>query len=71
MDPISFESRNLVEEWIVGKDSSVEEYSSSDWMALDPPSVSPPLLGAATGETEDLDTGISISIDQSTGKFCT
>lgn len=58
-DPLFFESQNLVEDWIVGKDSSLEEYSSSDWMALDPPSASSLLLGAATGETEDLDTGFN------------
>lgn len=58
MDPMSSDCLNTLEDWITGKDVSLEDYESSDWMALDPPSTNTMLVGPSTDDDEDLATGI-------------
>ncbi|KAL5734665.1 hypothetical protein ACOSP7_032526 [Xanthoceras sorbifolium] len=57
VDPMSFDGLNTVEDWITGKDASLEDYGSSDWMALDPPSANTMLLGPSSDEFEELSAG--------------
>lgn len=57
MDPISFESISIVEDWVTGKDVCSEDLESSSWMALDSPSASTMLLGPSNDDAEDLGSG--------------
>ncbi|KAH9702297.1 BED-type domain-containing protein [Citrus sinensis] len=57
MDPMSFDSFSTLEEWITGKDICLEDYGSSDWKAVEPPSGSPMLLGSSDDEVEELAGG--------------
>lgn len=56
-DPISFDSSNLVDDWVSGKEACLQDYGTSDWMALDPPSGNTMLLGPSNDEAEDLGAG--------------
>lgn len=58
VDPMPFDCLNTIEDWITGKDVSLEDYGSSDWMALDPPSANTVLLGPSNDDVEELATGI-------------
>ncbi|GMH04257.1 hypothetical protein Nepgr_006096 [Nepenthes gracilis] len=53
VDPISFDSIS-VRDWIAGKELCLEDFGSSDWMALDPPSSNTTL---STDEAEELGAG--------------
>lgn len=57
MDPMSFDSLSTLEDWITGKDICLEDYGSSDWMAVEPPSGNPILLGSSDDEVEELAGG--------------
>ncbi|KAK9913576.1 hypothetical protein M0R45_037387 [Rubus argutus] len=57
MDPISFDSISIVEDWVTGKDVCSEDHESSNWMALDSPSASTMLLGPSNDDVEDLGSG--------------
>ncbi|RVW49336.1 hypothetical protein CK203_073229 [Vitis vinifera] len=56
-DPISFDSSNVVDDWVSGKEACLQDYGTSDWMALDPPSGNTMLLGPSNDEAEDLGAG--------------
>lgn len=58
-DPISFDSSNVVDDWVSEKEACLEDYGSSDWMVLDPPSGNTMLLGPPNDEPEDLGAGTS------------
>lgn len=57
MDPLSFDSLSTLEDWITGKDICLEDYGSSDWMAVEPPSGNPIILGSSDDEVEELAGG--------------
>ncbi|KAK0593106.1 hypothetical protein LWI29_035493 [Acer saccharum] len=57
MDPMSFDCLSNVEDWITGKDVLLEDYGSSDWMALDPPSANTMLLQPSNDDVEELTAG--------------
>ncbi|KAL6123680.1 hypothetical protein ACLB2K_076199 [Fragaria x ananassa] len=57
MDPISFDSISLVEDWVTGKDVCSEDFEGSSWMSLDSPSASTMLLGPSNDDAEDLGSG--------------
>ncbi|KAJ0100770.1 hypothetical protein Patl1_06433 [Pistacia atlantica] len=57
MDPVSSDGVNTAEDWITGKDVCLEDYGTSDWMALDPPASNTMLLGSASDEVEELGEG--------------
>ncbi|KAB1217840.1 hypothetical protein CJ030_MR3G014750 [Morella rubra] len=57
IDPISFDSVSVVEDWITGKDICVDDYGGIDWMSVDPPSINSMLLKASNDEAEDLGGG--------------
>ena len=63
MDPMSFDCLSNVEDWITGKDVLLEDYGSSDWMALDPPSANTMLLGHSNDDVEELTAGNYNSLD--------
>ncbi|KAH8485981.1 hypothetical protein H0E87_027429, partial [Populus deltoides] len=56
-DPISFDNISIIEDWITQNDLSLEDYGSSDWMSLVPPSVNTMPLVPSTDESEDVATG--------------
>ena len=56
-DPISSDSSDVIDDWVSGKETCLEDYGNSDWMALDPPSGNIMLLGSSTDEAEDLGAG--------------
>ncbi|KAK8546669.1 hypothetical protein V6N12_027444 [Hibiscus sabdariffa] len=37
LDPLSFNSKDVLEDWIADNEIYPEDYGSSDWMSLDPP----------------------------------
>lgn len=57
MDPISFDSISIIEDWVSGKDMCLEDHGSSDWMTLDSPSASTMLLGPSNDDAEELGSG--------------
>lgn len=57
MDPISFDSISIVEDWVTGKDECSEDHESSNWMALDSSFASTMLLGPSNDDVEDLGSG--------------
>ncbi|XP_020413988.1 uncharacterized protein LOC109947680 [Prunus persica] len=57
MDPISFDSISIIEDWVSGKDMCLEDQGSSDWMTLDSPSASTMLLGPSNDDAEELGSG--------------
>lgn len=57
MDPISFDGITTLEDWITGKDVSLEDYGTSEWKALDPVSLNKMLLGPPVDEVEELGAG--------------
>lgn len=57
MDPISFDSISIVEDWVTGKDMCSEDLEGSSWMSLDSPSASTMLLGPSNDDAEDLGSG--------------
>ena len=57
MDPISYDSISIVEDWVTGKDVCSEDLECSSWMALDSPSASTMLLGPQNDDAEDLGSG--------------
>lgn len=63
-DPISFDSSDVVDDWVSGKETCLEDYGNSDWMALDPPSGHIMLLGSSTEEAEDIGAGNSNCLAQ-------
>lgn len=63
-DPISFDSSNVVDDWVSGKEACLQDYGTSDWMALDPPSGNTMLLGPSNDEAEDLGAGNSCCLAQ-------
>ncbi|KAJ6432624.1 hypothetical protein OIU84_019793 [Salix udensis] len=56
-DPISFDSNNILEDWIKGKELCSEDFDTLNWMAIDPPSDNARLLGTSDSEIEDLGAG--------------
>uniref|UniRef100_A0A6N2NIZ0 BED-type domain-containing protein n=1 Tax=Salix viminalis TaxID=40686 RepID=A0A6N2NIZ0_SALVM len=56
-DPISFDSNNILEDWIRGKELCSEDFDTLNWMAIDPPSDNARLLGTSDSEIEDLGAG--------------
>lgn len=63
MDPISFDGITTLEDWITGKDVSLEDYGTSEWKALDPVSLNKMLLGPPVDEVEELGAGNYTSSD--------
>ncbi|XP_050232750.1 uncharacterized protein LOC126681279 [Mercurialis annua] len=65
VDPISFDDISAVEDWILQNDVCMEDYESSDWMALVPPSANAAQVannmpaGSAIDEIEDLGVGFA------------
>ncbi|GAB4831829.1 hypothetical protein Ancab_040253 [Ancistrocladus abbreviatus] len=57
IDPISFDISGTVEDWVAGKELCLEDYGSSDWMALNPPSSNTILQKHSLGEFEELGAG--------------
>lgn len=57
MDPISFDSTTVVEDWVAEKEMDIENNEYPDWTSLDPPSVNLKLLELSVDEAEDLRTG--------------
>ncbi|XP_065869523.1 uncharacterized protein [Euphorbia lathyris] len=57
IDPVSFDSSNILEDWVKEKDLSSEDYADSHWMAVDPISADRRLLGHSRDETEEFDAG--------------
>ncbi|KAK6259440.1 zinc finger protein [Theobroma cacao] len=59
-DPLSFNSKEIGDDWIAYNAVCEEDYGSSDWMSLDPPVGSRMLSGTSGDETEDfLGTGFA------------
>lgn len=56
MDPISFDAVSVVEDW-VREDVCFEDYSNSDWMALDQLSLNTMYLGLPVDEIDELGAG--------------
>ncbi|XP_021295794.1 uncharacterized protein LOC110425258 isoform X2 [Herrania umbratica] len=55
MKPMSFDA--TLEDWVMGNDTFLEDYTHSDWTALDPLSVNTMLLGPSSDEVEELGAG--------------
>ncbi|XP_007009265.2 PREDICTED: uncharacterized protein LOC18586057 [Theobroma cacao] len=55
MQPMSFDA--TIEDWVMGNDTFLEDYTHSDWTALDPLSVNTMLLGPSSDEVEELGAG--------------
>ncbi|OMP08406.1 hypothetical protein COLO4_06509 [Corchorus olitorius] len=54
---MSFDAANMVEDWVMGNDKFLEDYTYSEWTALDPVSGNKMLLGPSTDEFEELGAG--------------
>ncbi|XP_047316089.1 uncharacterized protein LOC124919796 isoform X2 [Impatiens glandulifera] len=54
VDPTSYENIGVSEDWVMVKEECLDDYASSDWMAVDPPIGNPTLLGPATDDVEEL-----------------
>lgn len=64
MDPISFDCVSLVEDWVMEKEVCFEDYGSSDWVSLNPPTTNTVQSGALVDDdAEDLGTGTSFLLD--------
>ncbi|KAK8507750.1 hypothetical protein V6N11_046032 [Hibiscus sabdariffa] len=60
LDPLSFNSKDVLEDWIADNEIYPEDYGSSDWMSLDPPVANRTPLAPSGDETEDfLGTGFT------------
>ncbi|XWS75730.1 hypothetical protein CRYUN_Cryun01aG0117200 [Craigia yunnanensis] len=60
VDPLSFNCKDILEDWIADNEVFLEDYGSSDWMSLDPLVGNRMLLGPSGDETEDfLGTGFT------------
>ncbi|GMI85602.1 hypothetical protein like AT4G15020 [Hibiscus trionum] len=60
VDPLSFNSKDILEEWIADNEVYPEDYGSADWMSLDPPVDNRMHLAPPVYETEDfLGTGFT------------
>ncbi|KAL4339840.1 hypothetical protein GQ457_08G015310 [Hibiscus cannabinus] len=60
LDPLSFNSKDVLEDWIADNEIYPEDYGSSDWMSLDPPVANRTPLTPSGDETEDfLGTGFT------------
>ncbi|OMO59055.1 putative Zinc finger, BED-type [Corchorus capsularis] len=57
MPLMSFDATNMVEDWVMGNDTFLEDYTYSEWTALDPVSGNKMLLGPSTDEFEELGAG--------------
>ncbi|KAF2287856.1 hypothetical protein GH714_002989 [Hevea brasiliensis] len=57
VDPVSFDNIGIVEDWIMQNDLCLEDYESSDWMSLVPPSANNIPLGPSVDEVEDWGVG--------------
>lgn len=56
-DPLSFDRKSVVEDWIMEKEVNLEHIRSANWMSVDPPSVNSMLLELSNEEAEDLRAG--------------
>ncbi|XP_024019201.1 uncharacterized protein LOC21412191 isoform X2 [Morus notabilis] len=56
-DPLSFDRKSVVEDWIMEKEVNLEDIRSANWMSVDPPSVNSMLLELSNEEAEDLRAG--------------
>ncbi|XP_022744587.1 uncharacterized protein LOC111295387 [Durio zibethinus] len=54
MQPMSFEAATIVEDWVTGMDTVLEDDTYSDWMKLDALSVNTMLLRPSSDEVEEL-----------------
>lgn len=57
MQPMSFEAAIVVEDWVTGIETFLEDDTNSDWTALDALSVNTMLLRPSSDEMEELGTG--------------
>ncbi|XVF20942.1 hypothetical protein REPUB_Repub12eG0047400 [Reevesia pubescens] len=53
VDPLSFSSKDILEDWIADNEVCLEDYGNSDWMSLDPPVGNRVRIGPSGDETED------------------
>lgn len=58
MDPISFDSANVVEDWVRTNEVFLEDHRVTDWTSLDPPSANTMLLGPSNDDADDLGAGM-------------
>lgn len=56
-DPLSFDRKSVVEDWVMEKEINLQDNRAADWMSLDPPSVNSMLLELSSDEAEDFHTG--------------
>ncbi|XP_062107031.1 uncharacterized protein LOC133818271 isoform X2 [Humulus lupulus] len=56
-DPLSFDCKSVVEDWIMEKKINLQDNGCADWMSLDPPSTNLMLLELCSPEVEDLCAG--------------
>ncbi|GMN27356.1 hypothetical protein TIFTF001_001610 [Ficus carica] len=56
-DPLSFDRKSVVEDWVMEKEINLQDNRAADWMSLDPPSVNSMLLELSSDEAEDFRTG--------------
>ena len=61
MQPMSLEATTIVEDWVTGIDTFLEDDTYSDWTALDALSVNTMLLRPSSDEVEELGAGIIVS----------
>ncbi|KAL8053110.1 hypothetical protein ABFX02_05G050850 [Erythranthe guttata] len=57
VDPISYEYIDIVQDWVMEKESCVENSSSAEWMAVDPPFGNHMILVPQTDDFEALGAG--------------
>lgn len=57
MDPISVDSIDIVEDWVMEKEESLREYESSDWWVLAQPAVNTLLALSPNDEAEGFAAG--------------
>lgn len=63
MQPMSFEAAIVVEDWVTGIETFLEDDTNSDWTALDALSVNTMLLRPSSDEMEELVTGNDCFLD--------
>ncbi|KAJ7960697.1 HAT transposon superfamily [Quillaja saponaria] len=55
IDPISFDVVDIVEDWVTEDEFWLEDYGSSDWRSLEPPSINMMPIGPPIDEVEIID----------------